>query len=483
MDVSELKTLVDSLVALHCETEWVEFKADFHSKEEIGEQISALSNSACLHKKPFGYLVFGIEDETHYMKGCKFRTKSHKKGNEELEVWLCQRLNPKIDFESYDFVYSENINIALYKIPAATNTPITFLHKSYIRVGSITKLLSEYKEKEAKIWRNTEERSIENKISKTGLSQSDIIKLLSTETYFDLMKIPYPQDTSGVLGKLTSEGIVLNNNGYYEITELGAILFAKDLSEFGHLNRKSIRVIVYKGNSKIETVREQIGIKGYAVGFAGLTDWINGQLPANEEIGKALRTDARMYPEIAIRELVANSIIHQDFSVQGFPMIEIYSDRIEISNPGLPLISSERFIDEYISRNDRLADLMRRMGFCEEKGSGLDKVIHYNELYQLPAIKIQVKENRTTVCLYSYKKLIDIDKNEKIQACYQHACLKYVSNESMTNQSLRERFGIEDKNYSNASRIIRDTINSKMIKEVNPDNKSRKYASYLPYWA
>lgn len=90
-----------------------------------------------------------------------------------------------------------------------------------------------------------------------------------------------------------------------------------------------------------------------------------------------------------------------------------------------------RFIDEYISRNERLVDLMRRLGFCEEKGSGVDKVIFYNELYQLPAINVTTTEKRTKVIMYS--------------SCYQHASLKYVSNEKMTNQSLRNRCHIDEK--------------------------------------
>ena len=123
------------------------------------------------------------------------------------------------------------------------------------------------------------------------------------------------------------------------------------------------------------------------------------------------------------------------------------------------------------------------MGFCEEKGSGLDKVIFYNELYQLPAIDVIVTDNRTRVSIFSYKTLNELDKKEKIRACYQHACLKYVSNEKMTNQSLRERFKIEDRNYSIASRIIKDTLDGGLIKEDDPESKSRKYASYIPFWA
>jgi predicted HTH transcriptional regulator len=190
-----------------------------------------------------------------------------------------------------------------------------------------------------------------------------------------------------------------------------------------------------------------------------------------------------MYPEIAIREVVANALIHQDLTEKGFPMVEIFTDRIEISNPGTPLVTPDRFIDAYLSRNEKLADLMRRMGFCEEKGSGMDKVISYIELYQLPPVSVVVAENRTRVSMYCYKTLNNLDKREKISACYQHACLKYVSNEKMTNQSLRERFKIEDHNYPIASRIIRDALTQRVIKEEDPESKSRKYASYLPYWA
>ena len=285
-----------------------------------------------------------------------------------------------------------------------------------------------------------------------------------------------------MINKFLEEGLIIKNKGY-AITNLGAILFAKNLKDFENVERKSVRVIVYKGKNKVETEREQIGVKGYAIGFVGLIDWINSQLPANEEIGKALRKDARMYPEIAIRELVANALIHQDLLVKGFPMIEIFTDRIEISNSGTPLVTPERFIDAYFSRNEKLADIMRRMGFCEEKGSGMDKVIFYNELYQLPPINVIVAENRTRVTIFSYKKLNKLDKKEKIRACYQHACLKYVSNEKMTNQSLRDRFKIESKNAAIASRIIRDALAEGVIKEDNPENKSRKYASYLPFWA
>jgi len=481
MNKIQLIELINNLVKQPKESEWVEFKHNFHSNEEVGERISALANGACLHNQPYGYLAFGIEDKTHIIKGTTFKPKLHTKGKEDFEHWLATRLNPSIDFKIYEFNYDENRELALFAIPAASNRPVDFLHTAYIRIGSITRKLENFPEKEAKIWRK-DDRPFENEIALDNLHPSDVIRLLSTETYFDLMKLPYPSMQQGVLEKFIEEGLVVKNK-YYSVTKLGALLFAKDLKKFETVQRKSIRVIVYKGKNKVETEREQIGVKGYALGFAGLVEWVNSQLPANEEIGKALRKESRMYPEIAIRELVANALIHQDLSEKGFPMIEIFSDRIEISNPGNPLITPDRFIDAYVSRNEKLADIMRRMGFCEEKGSGLDKVIFYNELYQLPPINVIVSDVRTSVSMYSYKTLNQLDKKEKVRACYQHACLKYVSNEKMTNQSLRERFKIEDQNAAIASRIIRDAIEDGVVKEDDPSSKSRKYASYIPFWA
>lgn len=482
MKDQQLIELLNELVKQPHESEWVEFKLNFHSATEIGERISALANGAAIQNQDCGYLVFGVEDKSHLITGTTFNPKSKKvKGNEDLEHWLAQRLDPRIDFRIYEFNYDESRRIAIFVIPAAQNRPVDFFHNAYIRIGSITRKLSDFPEKEEKIWRQRN-KPYEQEITKDNLSATEVIKLLSTETYFDLMKIPYPSSQRGVIDKFLEEKLVVKSKAY-GITNLGAILFAKNLGAFESVERKSVRVIVYKGKNKVETQREQIGVKGYALGFPGLVDWINSQLPANEEIGKALRKESRMYPEIAIRELVANALIHQDLTIKGFPMIEIYSDRIEISNPGNPLITPERFIDSYISRNEKLADLMRRMGFCEEKGSGLDKVVFNNELYQLPPISVITDENRTRVTIYSYKKLNNLDKKEKIRACYQHACLKYVSNEKMTNQSLRDRFSIEDKNYSIASRIIRDALEDGVIKEDDPSNKSRKYASYIPFWA
>ena len=480
MEYRDFVKLVDALRQRPKETEWLEFKENFHSKEEIGERISAISNSACLSNMPFGYIVFGIQNDTHEVVGTDLYGKQKLVGNEELESWISTRLNPRIDFEIIDeYDYEDKRHICIFKIPATTGRPVTFLHEAYIRVNSTTRKLKDFPQKEAKIWKGNG-ADLSKVVLKNGLKPQELLSQLSVESYFDMMRLPLPQDQKGIIDRFLSEHLITEDEIGYGITELGALLFAKDFNNFDLLKRKAVRVIVYKGKSKIETVREQVFNKGYAICFEEMLTWINSQLPANEEIGQALRRDVRMFPTIAIRELTANMLIHQDFSERGFPMIEIYADRIEISNPGLPLISIERFIDEYQSRNESLADIMRRLGICEEKGSGMDKTLFSIELYQLPPLKFLLQENRTVVTLFSYRKFAELDKFERVAACYQHACLKYVSNDKMTNQSLRMRLGIDDKNYPMASRIIKDAIDNKLIKDDNPDVGTRRY---VPYWA
>ena len=480
----QLKLLLKGLIKLPNETEWVEFKENNSDPKVIGEYISALSNSACLHDKEKAYLVYGIADIGHEVEGTNFKPKQSKIGNQELENWIATQLNPRVDFVIHEFEY-ESKPIVLFEIQPTFNTPVAFKNVQYIRVGSYKKNLADFPEKLRKIWSKDNLTTFEDEFAIKNADADEVLKLIDYPEYFNLMNFPLPPNKDSILEKLCEEEIIKKEGTNYNITNLGAILFARNLNDFDRLFRKAVRVILYKGKNRLQTIREQVGVKGYAVGFEGLIDFINDKLPINEEIGKAFRKEVKMYPELAIRELVANAIIHQDFRETGSgPMVEVFDDRIEISNPGKPLIDPLRFIDHSPkSRNEKLASLMRRMNICEERGSGIDKVINESETYQLPAPKFIEENTSMKVTMYSFKKLINMDKQDKIRACYQHCCLKYVSNESMTNSSLRERFKISEKNYSTASRIIADTIEADLIKDYDPDNNSKKYKKYIPIWA
>ena len=191
-----------------------------------------------------------------------------------------------------------------------------------------------------------------------------------------------------------------------------------------------------------------------------------------------------MYTELAIRELVANAIIHQDFSQTGNSvMIEIFDNRFEVTNPGEPLVEIDRFLDTPPkSRNEILASFMRRINICEERGSGIDKVVFQTELLQLPAPEFRATNDYTICILFAHKELKEMNKQDKIRACYMHSCLKYIQNDFMTNTSLRERFGIEAKNTAMVSRIIKDTLTAEKV-AIYDESVGTRARTYVPIWA
>lgn len=479
-----LKSLVLELSSLSTETEWIEFKTNNNNPEEIGQYISALSNSAAIEGKSNAYMIWGIDDKTHDRIGTSFKPKFKKVGGEELENWLLRLLSPRQHFRFYEFEMDKK-EMVILEIEKATDRPVQFRGNVYIRIGSYKKLLKDYPEKERELWRIFDSNYFEEMIAKEYLDDSEVLKFLDYPRYFELLDIPLPEDRKKIIEKLSEEDMIMKDSaGKWDISNLGGILFAKDLNHFKFLKRKSVRVIQYKEKSRIETIREQEGRKGYASGFEGLIEYINNLLPRNEIIGQALREELPIYPELAVRELVANAIIHQDFSIRGTgPMVEIFTNRMEITNPGKPLVSPERFLDTAPkSRNESLASFMRRIGICEERGSGFDKVVSETEIYQLPAPIVEVTDEHTKVILFSHIPFSEMSKEDRIRACYLHACLKHVTREHLTNTTLRDRFGLDEKDISIASRIIRDTIDAGMIRAVDPDTSPR-YLKYIPFWA
>ncbi len=372
-----LVSLLKDFRKLPSETEWVEFKYQNDTPDEIGEYLSALANSAALTGKVTAYMIWGIDDKTHDIMGTTFSPSTKKKGNQELESWLLQLLSPKINFHFHELTI-DGKDIVILEIGAAFRHPVQFKNTEYVRIGSYKKKLKDFPEKERELWRVFDQIPFEREIAADNITAEDVLRFLDYPAYFDLLNLPLPDFKDGILSALESDEIIQKaQTGKWNITNLGAILFAKQLSDFKNLKRKAVRVILYKGDSRIETLKEQEGAKGYASGFEGLIGFISNLLPGNEVIEKALRKEVPVFPELAIRELVANAIIHQDFHSTGTsPMIEIFERRMEVSNPGIPLIKTDRFLDSPPkSRNEAIASFMRRIGVCEERGSGVDKVV------------------------------------------------------------------------------------------------------------
>jgi predicted HTH transcriptional regulator len=474
-----IQLLRKSLYPVPQEFNELDWKSNLSSKSErLAQHISAFSNTI-----GGGFMVFGIGNDGQPLPLSKLEMDEiiQKLGNIARNN-LAQPVG--IDHSVIDFMGN---SILLVHVPEQENKPVHLrgqdLFASYKRSAGQTVKLSHHEI--TQLIAISTGFEFESQTALDNVSSDDVLKLIDYDSYFTLQERRLPDTKTGILDILASDDLIKQTQGGWEILNLGAILFAKDLKNFKALKRKAIRVIVYNESSRINALKEQEGGKGYGSGFEDLISYIMDQLQSNEVIENALRKKVKVYPEKAIREFVANSLIHQDFSVTGSGvMIEIFSDRIEITNPGVPLVDVNRFIDSPPkSRNESLASLMRRLNICEERGSGIDRAIEAIEIFQLPAPKFIRGDDFTRIILFAPIPLSRMNNEDRIRACYQHTCLHYVNNQPVNNQSVRKRFNISKNNVSYASKIIADTIDAGLIKPSDPTSASKKFATYIPYWA
>ncbi|MCA3710525.1 MAG: putative DNA binding domain-containing protein [Phenylobacterium sp.] len=482
MNPARLFAIVEDLRNQSAETNWFEFKENNGDPERLGQSISALANGARIADRETAYMIWGVRDGSHEITATNFQPHTVKFNGQELMMWLGQMLDPCPNLQFREFQHPDG-RLVVLEIPAATTSPVTFKRVAYIRLGSATTKLSDQKSIEAALWAKLRPFAWEQGVALSFLTGDEVLNLLDYSAYFDLTKQRLPDNRSGIFERLVADRLIRTEAGErWDILNLGAMLFGKSLSLFPGLDRKAVRVIQYTSGDRTNTQRRHDSPRGFASGFISLIEFIDSLIPRNEEIGKALRTEHSLYPSIAIRELVANALIHQDLTVTGAgPMVEVFPDRIEITNPGKPLVEPSRFVDlPPRSRNEALASLMRRMGICEEQGSGVDKALTAVELFQLPPPDFRMDGESVRVTLYAPRSFSSMTPAERVRACYQHAALRYLAGHRMTNASLRDRFGLSSTNAAAVSRIIRDALQAGDIKVADPNAPK---SGYVPSWA
>lgn len=329
---------------------------------------------------------------------------------------------------------------------------------------------------------NSQGVTFEQQIAKGNLRRDEVLQLLNYKSLYQILDKNIPQSTDAIIERLTDYHLCVRSGSNWDITNLGAILFANNLNVFPSLMGHEVVVRKYVGTNNRQQEFEQHGVFGYAVGFEGLIDFIMRNT-SREQID-VKRESIPTYPVVAIREFVANALIHQDFAITGMPVnIEIFSNRMSITNAGAPLNDINRLIDlPPQSRNEQLAQMMFTLGICERRGSGIDRAIAAVEEMFLPAVKFTKSEQHTRVFMFPQKSFKEMTKPEKIAACYQHACLMYEDGEAINNQSVRQRFELSKNDSSIASRIISDTVEAGLIKPADNETASKKYMTYIPYY-
>ena len=484
MNSARDSALIDRLRAESAETPWLEFKSNNTDPEMIGKRCSALANSARIEGRDLAYMLWGVDDESHAIIGTDFNPDAKKVGNQALSLWLANSLQPSIAFNFRTVAHPQG-RVVLLEIPAATGAPVAFNAVPYIRISSATPRLTDYPERYQQLIERLRPYRWEQGIARQYASGDEVLSLLDYSQYFRLTGQPLPDNRAGIFDKLEADRLIVRDVGErWNITHLGAILFAVRLNDFeASLARKAVRFVAYSGKNRASPVTHRLdGQRGYAVGFEGLIDYVNNLLPKNEHIGAALREDRPLFPGIAVRDLVANALIHQDMTITGAgPQIELFEDRLEISNPGATLVLPDRMIDlPPRSRNEALASLMRRMRMCEEQGSGLDKVVQACEVFQLPAPLFRTEGDATQAVLYGPRSFAEMTQDERMRACYFHAVLKFLSGDKMKNASLCSRLGIATKNAAQATAVINRALDAGLIRVADPDHPR---AGYVPHWA
>lgn len=481
IDDLRLKKLIREFAALETELEHVEFKTDNIKHETLAKNISAITNSILRRDYPQGYIIWGINDDKHEIVGTSFKPFSRKIGNEELTLWLSKHLNPTPQFNFREVWFNDKkvVVLTIYN----TTPAITKYHdEAFIRVGANTRPLNEFPIIEREIWSRILARDFETDIATKRITEQEVVELLDFDTLYEVRARSAAVAKEEILQEAISSGLIQDNkDATFNITNLGALLYAKNLDMFPHLREKTIRIIKYSGPSKLSVVSEKRSVGGYIVEFDALYKYIMDQVIEGEEISEddGLRRNKYLYPPLTIRELFANMIMHPDFTDNSLhPMVEIFSDRIEFVNPGTPIVPVTRFIDyPPCTRNQCIARELYKASISESRGSGWDKIAEESSLLGFSAPKPEALLNTTRVTITQQRSLADMSTEDRIWTIYIYTCWLWTQHIYLTNSHVRKIFNIPDENMSTASALIAQVVKTGLIKAFDEKSgpRNRKY--------
>jgi ATP-dependent DNA helicase RecG len=409
MSNHELQNLLEELCRQPHEQQWLEFKLNKGSinNDTIGEYISAMSNGATISNKPFGYLVWGIEDATHKIVGTNFSFVNAKEGNQDLELWLRNLCIPKINFEIFEFDYN-NLHITLIRIPSAKGQPSHFKKIPYIRIGSNKTDLRNYPDLiriiyntqidwSAQIIENASLSDLNDEAIKTARekykernSKADFYNLIDNWddiTFLDKAKIT-------INGKITNTAIILLGkevSTHFLLPAVAQITWKLEEEEKGYEH--------FYPPLLINTTKVMQRIRNINYKF----------FPDNE----LLSTTVSKYETRSILEALHNCIAHQDYSLHSRIIVSEKVDRLIFSNAGSfydgcpdDYLNGDKTPERY--RNSFLSNAMVNLGMIDTLGYGIHSMViaQRNRFFPLPDY-ILSKSQKVLLQIYGHS----IDEN------------------------------------------------------------------------
>lgn len=419
-----------------------------------------------------GEMVFGVTDSKEIVGTQAFPDTA------KTERDIYNRLGIRCTFETVD---ADGLRVLILHIPRSiVGHPTSFDGQYWMRNGESLEFMSPERLRELL---NEAAPSFLDENEPGARTWSEVASLLAVERYYELTGTRLPNEESQIRDFLRLhfvERAAFDSRLFY-IRRLGAVTLARSLRDFPDVEYHTIRVMRLRGSSITDMSFDRIYDKGYALVFSDVIEQINALLPTSETFEEGLRNEHRDFPEVAIREIVANACVHQDFNEHGGIDVTVSDHRITVSNPGLPEIPVSRFVDEVYERNESLAEALRMMHICEKRGSGIDRALENIEGQQTDAPEFIVKSRSTTVSLKK-SRFNDMGMKERINAAYLHCCLQAAKNEYLTNASLRTRFGLPQGKSALISQLIATTVEQGLIFQDPATAGSRRTARYLPFY-
>ena len=360
-------------------------------------------------------------------------------------------------------------------------TPVAFNGRYQLRVGESLVDMSQHQL--AEIFDEVRVRPAVIPV-KTGLTTAQVFDLLDVAQYFSLLEQPQPTNAEDALDALVAKSLLsVESVNRYSVTAAGALFLANDLSQFG-LEWRRVRMIRYASTDRVNAVFEHIEPRGYGLSFEDLLELIKAHVPVVEIIDSGRREVRPIYPGKAIREFLANALVHQDLDEAGVQLtVEVVEDRVEIRNAGRPLIDVTRFVDDTRARNPELAEILRLANICEIRGSGVDRALLALEDLTRPAPDFKTADSSTTIVLHKERHFDDMNLDERVWAAFLHASVRHAASDSLTNSTLRQRFGLADNKAAVVSQAIAAAVESGLLKLDPRSGASRRHARYLPFFA
>lgn len=462
------------------ENPWIELKENLADPHKIGETISAVANAALLADESHGYIVWGFSGMPAAEVGTAF-SPSMKIGNEPLELHLANMLRPRVQLDWWEVTGPAGRLVAL-RVSTPRVEPLAYKGHRKCRVGSHNQALNEYPHLERELWAKLAKDHPEAKAVFENVHTQELEKLLDLDSAARLMVV----DPAAVVSALCDVGALTPLiPGRFDVPFFTVLALARSFDGIPHVARHTPRLVLYGGRDKRTGLKEIHATRGIALGFPKLLQTVTKDLPTREAYVGGRRV-VRAIPELVVRELLLNALVHQDLAATGAgPLIEVFSDRLEVSNPGRPLESDVRRLLDLPpkSRNEGLATLMHRFNYVEERGSGIDKVILELEDAHLAAPAFEANEHSLSVTVYGPQEFAEISRRERLSTIYYHSVVRYLTAQrsSISNRTVRERFGLHSGETPTVSRLLKGAVTAGWIRE-DEDAGAGRSQSYLPFW-